>query len=189
MYEAFSLAGYSTILQASPARSESQTFQEKHKDQLRVLSDRSCAVTGSRTSPPLDQQAGPRQQRFRGQITTAKEQTAFSRSDHTIQDESSLSEDSDDEKPVSLNTPPKWLLFCFDHRASIPKIEHVRLPNDASDQDLFPRLRKKYYSYKTTRWIKWMGLSRFVAYLTNYEIKNASFVKVRSVNVDDSTCL
>lgn len=178
MYELFSLAGYRTVFQASTAQFEGRSFQERYKVQLKALSDRSSAQTGSSSGPLRDQQSSSRQRRSRGLTDRRKQHDDDYHTNDTGQDESSSSKDSASNDPV-YNTPRRWLLLCFDHRTLIPKIEHVRLVNEANDQDLFPRLRKKYYSHKHTWLMRCLGLTRFVVYLTSYKIKKASFVKVR----------
>ena len=85
--------------------------------------------------------------------------------------------DSDHNEPVP--TPiRRWLLFCFQHYGIDSKALHIRLQDPVSDEKLFRCLRKMYFEHKIRPWMRYLRLTRFVSYLTDYNVKRISYVQV-----------
>lgn len=177
LYEAFTHSGYPALLQASsyPLPGQSKSFKEKYNTRISTLG--SSSSSGSDASLQRQSHSQPRLITQRGH-TTEKSAPGYD-SDHSVS-----IDDSDEPTGFAYNAPvpaprKRWLLFCFQDYGIDSKALHVRLREPVGDEKLFQSLRKMYYEHKTKPWMRYLGVTRFAAYLTDCKVKRISFVQVR----------
>ncbi|KAM3075825.1 hypothetical protein ACMFMG_007950 [Clarireedia jacksonii] len=178
LYEAFAQSGYSTILQASthPGPGQSKNLKEMYHARISTLAP-STSTSGSDAGIQLQSsiQAGTLVQRMR----TAEPEDQGCDSDQSVTlDDSDDTIDSDHDEPLP-RSKRTWLLFCFQHYEIDSKALHIRIRGPVTDDKLFRCLRQKYFAHKIRPWMTYLGLTRFVSYLTDYNVKRISFAQFR----------
>lgn len=176
LYEAFTRAGYPVLLQASsyPLPGHSKNFKEMYNTRISTLVSSSFA-SGSDAGLWRQSNSRPGSNMQRGQAT---EKGLRYESDDSISIDDSDEPNTSDQNERVPKTRRRWLLFCFQHYGIDSKALHVRLQGPVGDEKLFRSLRKMYYGHKIKPWMRYLGLTRFVAYLTDYKVKRISFVQV-----------
>ncbi|KAI0376659.1 hypothetical protein F5Y04DRAFT_285739 [Hypomontagnella monticulosa] len=179
LYEGFAQSGYPTTLKASPQPGPGRN--RTLKDTYRMYQDHilisSVLASGSDNMGSQVQVSLRPGHRIPQAPATDSDEQGYE-SDQSVYLDDSDAGNTDHRSASSMETK-MWLLFCFPYHDIDSKAIHIRLQKLINDEELFRCLRQNYLNYKIRPWMTYLGLTRFVAYLTDYKVKKISFVQFR----------